>query len=47
MATRLNLLQKKRLTAESGATEVSEALPVEVIEGDADNSDNRAESDTL
>ena len=38
--------QAERLTAESEAAEVPESLPVQPIEGDADNRDNRAESET-
>ncbi len=39
--------QAERLTNESQAAAVPEALLVGVSEGDADNSDSRAESDTL
>ena len=37
--------QAERLTAESQAAEVPESLPVQPIEGDADTSDSRTESD--
>ena len=37
--------QAERLTAESGAAEVPESLPVQPVEGAADNSGSRTESD--
>ena len=37
--------RKAGLIAESGAAEVRETLPVTAIEGDADPSDSRTESD--